>query len=158
MVEMTALLDGRMRREATVAGEPALEITILADLSKLPTTSPWLSDWLSAAWCPGNLWDRCVYFTNENWSRRADSNRGPADYESFNHRRSWRSPADPQELVSPLVADRWTDDYSGESCKKQQVPLQSESYSSFSSPAHGPPLLRRPQSTDSQPTQGFLSP
>ena len=28
---MTALLDGRMRREATVAGEPALEITILAD-------------------------------------------------------------------------------------------------------------------------------
>ena len=60
---MTALLDGRMRREATVAGE--LEITILADLSKLPTTSPWLSDWLSAAWCPGNLWDRCVYFTNK---------------------------------------------------------------------------------------------
>ena len=48
-MEMTALLDGRMRREATVAGE--LEITILADLSKLPTTSPWLSDWLSAAWC-----------------------------------------------------------------------------------------------------------
>ena len=79
-MEMTALLDGRMRREATVAGE--LEITILADLSKLPTTSPWLSDWLSAAWCPGNLWDRCVYFTNKNWSRRADSNRGPADYES----------------------------------------------------------------------------
>ena len=55
VVEMTALLDGRMRREATVAGEPALEITILADLSKVPTTSPWLSDWLSAAWCPGNL-------------------------------------------------------------------------------------------------------
>ena len=79
-MEMTALLDGRMRREATVAGE--LEITILADLFKLPTTSPWLSDWLSAAWCPGNLWDRCVYFTNKNWSRRADSNRGPADYES----------------------------------------------------------------------------
>ena len=71
-----------MRREATVAGEPALEITILADLSKLPTTSPWLSDWLSAAWYPGNLWDRCVYFTNKNWSRRADSNRGPADDES----------------------------------------------------------------------------
>ena len=62
---MTALLDGRMRREATVAGEPALEITIFADLSKLPTTSPWLSDWLSAAWCPGNLWDRCDYFTNK---------------------------------------------------------------------------------------------
>ena len=48
-MEMTALLDGRMRSEATVAGELALEITILADLSKLPTTSPWLSDWLSAA-------------------------------------------------------------------------------------------------------------
>ena len=62
-MEMTALLDGRMRREATVAGE--LEITILADLSKLPTTSPWLSDWLSAAWCPCNLLDRCVYFTNK---------------------------------------------------------------------------------------------
>ena len=75
VVEMTALLDGRMRREATVAGEPALEITILADLSKLPTTSPWLSDWLSAAWCPGNLLDRCVYFTNKHWSRRTDSNR-----------------------------------------------------------------------------------
>ena len=75
VVEMMALLDGRMRREATVAGEPALEITILADLSKLPTTFPWLSDWLSAAWCPGNLWDICVYFTNKNWSRRADSNR-----------------------------------------------------------------------------------
>ena len=75
VVEMTALLDGRMRREATVAGEPALEITILADLSKLPTTSPWLSDWLSAAWCPGNLLDRCVYFTNKDWSRRTDSNR-----------------------------------------------------------------------------------
>ena len=55
---MTALLDGRMRREATVAGE--LEITILADLFKLPTTFPWLSDWLSAAWCPDNLRDRCV--------------------------------------------------------------------------------------------------
>ena len=62
---MTALLDGRMRREATVAGEPAREITILADLSKLPTTSPWLSGRLSAAWCPGDLWDRCVYFTNK---------------------------------------------------------------------------------------------
>ena len=74
-MEMTAPLDGRMRSEATVAGEPALEITILADLSKLPTTSPWLSDWLSAAWCPGNLWDRCVYFTDKNWSRRSDSNR-----------------------------------------------------------------------------------
>ncbi len=59
---MTALLDGRMRREATVAGE--LEITILADLSKLPTTFQWLSDWLSAAWYLDNLWDRCVYFTN----------------------------------------------------------------------------------------------
>ena len=75
VVEMTTLLDGRMRREATVAGEPALEITIFADLSKLPTSFQWLSDWLSAAWCPSNLWDRCVYFTNKNWSRRADSNR-----------------------------------------------------------------------------------
>ena len=25
-----------------------------ADLPKLPTTSPWLSDWLSAAWCLGH--------------------------------------------------------------------------------------------------------
>ena len=58
---MTALLDGRMRREATVTGEPALEITILADLSKLPTTFQWLSDWLSAVWYLDNLRDRCVY-------------------------------------------------------------------------------------------------
>ena len=81
-MEMMALLDGRMRREATVAGEPALEITILADLSKLPTTSPWLSDWLSAAWGPGNLCDRCICFASENWSRRVGSNHRPADYES----------------------------------------------------------------------------
>ena len=53
-------LDGRMRSEVTVAGEPALEITILADLSKLPTTF----QWLSAAWYLDNLWDRCVHFTN----------------------------------------------------------------------------------------------
>ena len=53
-----------MRSEVTVAGEPALEITILADLSKLPTTFQRLSDWLSAAWCLDNLWDRCIYFTN----------------------------------------------------------------------------------------------
>ena len=33
---------------------------LLADLFKLPTTFPWLSDWLSAAWCPDNLRDRCV--------------------------------------------------------------------------------------------------
>ena len=39
-MEMTALLDGRMRREATVAGEPALEITILADLSKFADDVP----------------------------------------------------------------------------------------------------------------------
>ena len=51
-----------MRSEATVAGEPALDIAILADLSKLPTTSPWLS----AAWGPGNLCGRCVCFASEN--------------------------------------------------------------------------------------------
>ena len=61
---MMSPLDGRMRSEVTVAGEPALEITILADLSKLPTTFQWLSDWLSAAWYLDNLWDRCVHFTN----------------------------------------------------------------------------------------------
>ena len=38
---------------------------LLADLFKLPTTFPWLSDWLSAAWCPDNLWDRCVSFANK---------------------------------------------------------------------------------------------
>ena len=81
-LEMTAPVDGRMRSEATVAGEPALEIAILADLSKLPTTSQWLSDWLSAAWCPGNLCDRCVCFASKNWSWRVDSNHRPADYES----------------------------------------------------------------------------
>ena len=53
-----------MHQRLTVAGEPALEITILADLSKLPTTFQWLSDWLSAVWYLDNLWDRCVYFAN----------------------------------------------------------------------------------------------
>ena len=40
VVEMMALLDGRMRREATVAGEPALEITILADLLQVADDVP----------------------------------------------------------------------------------------------------------------------
>ena len=60
----------------------SVEITILAHQSGLPATFPWLSDWLLAAGCPRNRWNRCAYFVKENWSRRADSNRGPADYES----------------------------------------------------------------------------
>ena len=104
---------------------------------------------------------RCLVSVSycKQWSRRADSNRGPADYESMLNRSPWRSTADPQGLVSPLVADRWTDEdtYDGELCKKLHVTLQESKLfvvliSDARSPSDGP---RAPAS---QPTQGFPSP